>query len=263
MSGNEVEKIFPSPSKAVNRWLNVVLDLNGILCVCEEYRYLRKIHSWNPKSNPHSSFVPAKIGPKAVYVHPSCSRFFSALSDFADIIVWSSMREPTTRQICEYLFRGLAMPLHILGQDSCDRINVMGRNNRVTTMKVKGTHKDIFLKTLSKRLFRRFSGKFTKENTLVIDDSPVKHILNDSENVLFPVSWLHDGAGQSDTFLIDTLLPSLQELHRSHDLRLGARVRQGISRPMLSEDPSRREEYVEIKAAIENAEMFSQKFSFL
>ena len=263
MSGNEVEKIFPSPSRAVSRWLNVVLDLNGILCACKEYRYLPKIHSWNPESNPHSSSVPAKIGPKVVYVHPSCSRFLSALSHFADIIVWSSMREPTTRQICEYLFRGLAMPLHILGQDSCDQINVMGRNNRVTTMKVKGTHKDIFLKTLSKRLFGRFGGKFTKENTLVIDDCPVKHILNDSKNVLLPISWLHDRADQSDTFLIDTLLPCLQELHRSHDLRLGARVRQGISRPMLSEDPSRREEYVEIKAAIENAEMFSQKFSFL
>ena len=210
MSGNEVEKIFPSPSRAVSRWLNVVLDLNGILCVCEEYRYLPKIHLWNPESNPHSSFVPAKIGPKVVYVCPSCSRFLSALSDFADIIVWSSMREPTTRQICEYLFRGLAMPLHILGQDSCDWINV------------------IF---------------------------PTSGLL--------PISWLHDGAGQSNTFLIDILLPCLQELHKSHDIRLGARVRQGISRPMLSKDPSRREEYVEIKVAIENAEMFSQKFSFL
>ena len=96
-------------------------------------------------------------------------------------------------------------------------------------MKVKGMHKDIFLKMLSKRLFGRFGGKFTKENTLVIDDSPVKHILNNSENVLLPVSWLHDGAGQSDTFLIDTLLLCLQELHRSHDLRLGARICQGIS----------------------------------
>ena len=67
----------------------------------------------------------------------------------------------------------------------------------------------------------------------------------------------HDGGSQSDTFLIDTLLPCLQELHKSHDIRLGARVCQGISRPMLSEDPSRREEYVEIKAATKNAEMFS------
>ena len=130
-------------------------------------------------------------------------------------------------------------------------------------MKVKGMHKDIFLKTLSKGLFERFNGKFTKENTLVIYDSLVKHIPNDSENVLLPVSWSNDGAGQSDTFLIHTLLPCLQEMHRSHDIRLGARVRQGISQPMLSEDPSRREEYVEIKAAIENAEKFLQKFSLL
>ena len=68
-----------------------------------------------------------------------------------------------------------------------------------------------------------------KENTLVINNSPVKHILNDSENVLLPVSWLHDGAGQSDTFLIDTLLPCLQELHRSQNIRLATRVCQGIN----------------------------------
>ena len=55
-------------------------------------------------------------------------------------------------------------------------------------MKVKGTHKDIFLKTLSKGLFSRFNDKFTKENTIIIDDSPVKHILNAPENVLLPVS---------------------------------------------------------------------------
>ena len=46
-------------------------------------------------------------------------------------------------------------------------------------MKVKGTHKDIFLKTLSKGLFTKFNGKFRKKNTIIIDDSPVKHILND------------------------------------------------------------------------------------
>ena len=70
------------------------------------------------------------------------------------------------------------MPLHILRQDSCDRINVMGLNNRVITMKVMGTNKDIFLKTLSTCLFGRFNGKFTKENTIIINDSLIKHILN-------------------------------------------------------------------------------------
>ena len=92
---DQVESI-PSPSRPINRWLNVVLDLNGILCMCEEYRYWPKFHSWNPESNPHSSSVLAKIGPKAVYVHPLCSRFLSELSHFADFTVWSSMHESTT-----------------------------------------------------------------------------------------------------------------------------------------------------------------------
>ena len=74
-------------------------------------------------------------------------------------------------------------------------------------MKIKGTHKDIFLKTLSKGLFTKFNGKFRKNNTIIIDHSPVKHILNDLENVLFPMPWSHDGASQNDTFLIDMLLP--------------------------------------------------------
>ena len=55
-------------------------------------------------------------------------------------------------------------------------------------MKVKDTHKDIFLKMLSKGLFHKFNGKFTKDNTIIIDNSLVKYILNDSETVLLPIS---------------------------------------------------------------------------
>ena len=87
MGGDEVERITPSPSRAVSRWLNVVLDLNGILCVCAKYRFLPRIAAWNLESAPHSSSVPARIGPKAVYVRLSCSMFLSALSGFVDITV--------------------------------------------------------------------------------------------------------------------------------------------------------------------------------
>ena len=55
-------------------------------------------------------------------------------------------------------------------------------------MKVKDMDEGIFLKTLSKGLFRRFNGKFSKNNTIIIDDGPMKHILNDFKIVLFPVS---------------------------------------------------------------------------
>ena len=47
-------------------------------------------------------------------------------------------------------------------------------------MKIKGTHKDIILKTLRKDLFTKFNGKFMKNNMIIIDNSAVKHILNDS-----------------------------------------------------------------------------------
>ena len=73
------------------------------------------------------------------------------------------------------------MPLHILRHNSCKQINIMGKNNKVPMMKVKNTYKDIFLKIVSKGLFGRFNDKFTKENTIIINNSLLKHILNDSK----------------------------------------------------------------------------------
>ena len=124
-------------------------------------------------------------------------------------------------------------------------------------MKVKGTHKDIFLKTLSKGLFTKFNGKFRKKNTIIIDVSPVKHILNDSENVLFLVSWSSNGAGQNDSFLMDKLLPWLRQLHGFEDVRVASRVIEKIDQPILRDDPSSREYYVEIKQAIDSAYMLT------
>lgn len=50
------------------RWLNVVFDLNGILCACEEFR-LRSIGlRFIPESAPHSSTILAHVGPKLVVV---------------------------------------------------------------------------------------------------------------------------------------------------------------------------------------------------
>jgi hypothetical protein len=58
---------------------------------------------------------------------------------------------------------------------------------------MKGTNKDIFLKTLKKYLFYKYGGRYNKENTIVIDDTPVKHILNDPENVVLLESWFYKG----------------------------------------------------------------------
>lgn len=42
---------------------------------------------------------------------------------------------------------------------------------------------------------------------MIVEDSPAKYVLNTVENVILPKSGTCVGAGQSNTYFIDTLLP--------------------------------------------------------
>ena len=118
-----------------------------------------------------------EVGKKFVWVRPGCSDFLSELSMFATITVYSLMLKSTTRNICSFLFGpSLVNPLRILGQEDCDRVPVHKVGNRMFYMKEGGTQKDIFLKTLSNHFFNSFDGRYTSATTLVIDDSPIKHM---------------------------------------------------------------------------------------
>jgi hypothetical protein len=154
------------------KWLNVVLDLNGILCVCLEERLLPKGQSYVVGKKPHSGTVPFLVGPKAVYIRPSCKRFLTELGNVADITIWSSMRVSTVQSVCDLFFEDLLVkPINILGQESYDRIRVQDDQEKVSYMKVKGTKKELFLKTIQKYLFSSFRGKYSLVNTIVVDDS--------------------------------------------------------------------------------------------
>jgi hypothetical protein len=195
------------------KWLNVILDLNGILCVYLEER-LPRGQTYVVGKKPHSSTVPFLDGPKAIYIRPSCKRFLTELDNVADITIWSSMRVSIVKSICDLLFEDLPVKLvNILGQESYDRIRVQDDWEKVMYMKVKGTKKEPFLKTIQKHLFSSFGGRYSTKNTIVVDDCPVKHVLNPFENVILPESWTFAGAGQLDTYLMDTLLPWILQLH--------------------------------------------------
>jgi hypothetical protein len=200
------------------KWLNVVLDLNGILCVCLEERLMPRGQTYVVGKKPHSGTIPFLVGPKAVYIRPSCKRFLTELGNVADITIWSSMRVSTVKSICDFLFEDLPMkPLNILGQESCDRIRVQDDWEKVSYMKVKGTKKDLFLKSVQKHLFSNFGGRYSTNNTIVVDDSPVKHLLNPSNNMILLETWTFAGVGQSDTYLMDTLLPWVLQLHMNRE----------------------------------------------
>ena len=225
-----------------------MLDLNVILCACEPTWKARGFR--NTDFHVHSTLMPMEVGKKF---------FLSELSTFATITVWSSMLESTTRDICSYLFGpSLVNPRRILGQEDCDRVLLRKVRNRMFYMKEVGTQKDIFLKTLSNHLFHSSDGRYTLANTLVIDDSPIEHMLNLSENVLLLPTWSYGGDGAvTDLVLMEELLPYLLNLHRSREGLAEYRSSHPLIWTMFYNDQETCNQYSRIVKAIEDWESSS------
>jgi hypothetical protein len=66
------------------KWLNIVLDINGILCHCMEKKATNRMPFVNSvQQRIHSSTVPTIVGPKAVFMRPGLHEFLTAISKFA------------------------------------------------------------------------------------------------------------------------------------------------------------------------------------
>ena len=253
---SDLDDLSRVPSISSSGPLNVVLDLNGIVCAC--------VPIWKDKGFRnkdrlvHSATLPFEVGQKLVWVRPGCADFLAQLSSFATITIWSSMMEGTTRSICDYLFGPIEpiKPIRILGQEDCDRVPIRKEGRRIFYMKEVGTQKDVFLKTLSNQLFDRYDGFYTPENTIIIDDSPIKHLLNLKENVLLLPSWSpKHGAAGDDVLLKERLLPYLLGLHRYPEgLAEYRSCHLDLGRPMFYDDRATWSQYVEIKEKISNWE---------
>ena len=100
----------------------------------------------------------------------------------------------------------MSLPLLVLGEDSCSMLKCRTPHGQISYFKVSGMNKELFLKNLD-NLLKGYSGRFTFANTIVVDDSPSKHIMNDLQNVVLPRLWSHIGDGPSNNFLLSDLLP--------------------------------------------------------
>jgi len=98
----------------------------------------------------------------------------------------------TTKRVVKYVFDGLEWPLLVLTQDSCTTFKCRNGSGRITTFKELDTNKEFFLKSLS-TLFSDSWWNFMLENTIVVDDSSSKHIINKSKNVFFMDTWTNKG----------------------------------------------------------------------
>jgi hypothetical protein len=65
------------------KWLNIVLDINGILFHCIEKKTTNKMPFVNSvQQRIHSSTVPTIVGPKAVFTRPGLHEFLTTISRF-------------------------------------------------------------------------------------------------------------------------------------------------------------------------------------
>ena len=148
----------------------------------------------------------------------------------------------------------------MLGQESCDRILIPNSFGEIVPFKLSGSMKDLYLKTLQKRVFCGYGGRYTKDNTLVIDDSPMKHCLNLEQNVIFPKPWTYKGEGCRDTFLMHELCPWLERLHQSADRSVKCCLDKfSLGQQMLADDPFDLL-YADIMEAIDKSERLGFKY---
>ena len=190
-----------------SKWLNIVLDLNGVLCQCvERSSASRHRQTFRDDQYVYSSRIPTLISPKGLYYRPRVREFLHFISGFAaQIVVWSSMKRFMVELIARFLFHDLPSPYTILGQNECTNIE-LGDSQFVFSF---NENKLIFLKIMLQQLFRGSAtfSPFTNDNTILIDDFPEKSVCNESGNAIFLGSWSWNEP--ESNYLLDTLVPWL------------------------------------------------------
>ena len=154
------------------------------------------------------------INHKVLRVRPGLRRFLREVQDLAHVIVRSSMVLENTEPIVAFLFRGLSPPCLILGQESCNEL--LDEKGRLVP-KIGGGGGQQFLKVLNSNLWVPVPTLHgvphgwwpTPLNTLLVDDSPAKSVLNPPGTVIFPIPWKGD---MKDTFLENELAPYIRRL---------------------------------------------------
>ena len=208
--------VVPPASLAIHsrrspKWLNIVLDLNGVFCQCmERSAAVRYGHTFCEDEHLYSSHIPTLVGPKGVYSHPRVRDFLRLIGTFAArILIWSSMKTSTVEHIVRYLFHDIPPPFGILGQNQCTNIKIKDGQFVFSFNK----NKLIFLKILPHQLFSTAaaSSPFSNENTILIDDSPDKSVCNKTGNAIFLESWSRHHI--ENDFLLGTLTLWLSRLN--------------------------------------------------
>ena len=111
------------------------------------------------------------------------------------------MRGDNVLNVTRYLFKDDVEPKVKLGHEGCLKIITSVKDGKRKYLKVRGIDKEVYLKKLDRTFFVEGDTSFTRENTIVVDNSPYKHILNNPDNVLLLNLWTRMDNGKNNNFL--------------------------------------------------------------
>ncbi|GMH15128.1 hypothetical protein Nepgr_016969 [Nepenthes gracilis] len=176
-NSNYFNLLHSSPQKpltACSRKKLLILDINGLLA---DIVY--------PPPKGYKADI--KIAGRAVFKRPSCSDFLNFCFKRFDVGVWSSRSKRIVERVVHFLMGDVKHKLVFCWDLShCTESNFRTLENR---------HKKLVFKELRK-IWEKYDpnlpwekGDFDESNTLLLDDSPYKALLNPPHTAVFPYSY--------------------------------------------------------------------------
>uniref|UniRef100_A0A1J3FGR7 Mitochondrial import inner membrane translocase subunit TIM50 n=1 Tax=Noccaea caerulescens TaxID=107243 RepID=A0A1J3FGR7_NOCCA len=173
-SGGMKEEIGSNPLVVLRKKL-LVLDLNGLLAAIV-----------SPLADCKADI---NIGRRAIFKRPFCEDFLNFCFDKFEVGIWSSRKKNNVDRITEFLLGDMKSKLLFCWDMAyCSTTSVGSLENR---------HKFVVFKDLN-QLWEKHDptlpwkkGDYNETNTVLLDDSPYKAMLNPPYTAIFPQSYNH------------------------------------------------------------------------
>ncbi|CAK8540749.1 unnamed protein product [Lathyrus sativus] len=150
----------------------LILDINGILADIVSHPFPKKIKR------------DAMIAKKALFKRPFCSEFLNFCFEKFDVAVWSSRLEKNVNNIIDHLLGNMSQRLIFcwnISQCTTTNINTLGNDRKLVVFKDLRRIWDKYYPDLPWE-----KGYYNESNTLLLDDSPYKGLLNPPHNSIYP-----------------------------------------------------------------------------
>ncbi|KAF5958703.1 hypothetical protein HYC85_005928 [Camellia sinensis] len=204
---NFVEVSHPSPKRlpvACLRRKLLILDLNGLLAdiVCPP---------------PKECKADTNISRRAIFKRPFCNDFLKFCFERFDVAIWSSRTKKIIDGVVDYLLGDMKCKLLFCWDIS----HCTGTGFRTLENK----HKEVVFKELRKLWEKQDinlpweTGYYNESNTLLLDDSPYKALLNPMHTGIFPYSYNFKDRSDNSLGPEGDLRVYLQDLATAGDFR--------------------------------------------